>query len=118
MGECLAFYLVLTGLGMESGWHVLLTATFVLAVSTLAGGASMLPGGIGVADASVAGMLLLLVDDEAMSRTVAVAATLIIRFATLWFAVLIGMIAVVVLERRTIPRLNAVRSPSAEGLPK
>ncbi|MGH2562156.1 MAG: lysylphosphatidylglycerol synthase domain-containing protein, partial [Thermomicrobiales bacterium] len=109
---------VLIGLNLDRGWHVLLTATFVLAVSSLAGGASMLPGGIGVADASVAGMLLVLVEDEAMSRTVAVAATLMIRFATLWFAVLLGVLAVIALERRTIPRLNAVRSPSLEGLPQ
>ncbi|HET8521793.1 MAG TPA: lysylphosphatidylglycerol synthase transmembrane domain-containing protein [Thermomicrobiales bacterium] len=100
MGECVAFYFVLTGLGLTGSWHLLMVATFTLAVSSLAGGASLLPGGLGVADASVAGMLLLLVHDDEMNRTIAAAATLLIRFATLWFAVLLGVVAVALLERR------------------
>jgi len=58
-----------------------------------------LPGGLGVAEASIAGMLLLLVDDPAMTRGVAVAATLLIRFATLWFAVFLGVLALAMLHR-------------------
>jgi uncharacterized membrane protein YbhN (UPF0104 family) len=99
-GECFAFFLVLRGLGIGGGWHLLLTATFVLAVSSLAGGASMLPGGLGVADASMAGMLLILVESPEMTRATAAAATILIRFATLWFAVVLGAIAVAWLERR------------------
>jgi uncharacterized membrane protein YbhN (UPF0104 family) len=98
-GECVAFFLVLIGLGMNATWSLLLGATFILALSSLAGGASMLPGGLGVTDATVAGMLILLIDDPSMNRTVAAAATLIIRFATLWFAVIIGAIALALLER-------------------
>ena len=89
------------GLGINATWSLLLGATFILALSSLAGGASMLPGGLGVTDATVAGMLMLLIDDPSMNRTVAAAATLIIRFATLWFAVLIGAIALALLERFT-----------------
>lgn len=100
-GECLAFFLILVGLGLDASWHLLLVATFVLAVSTLVGAVSMLPGGLGVADASVAGMLLLLVPDDAMTRGTAVVATLLIRFATLWFAVILGAIAVAILQRGT-----------------
>jgi uncharacterized protein (TIRG00374 family) len=99
-GECIAFYFVLIGLGIDASWDLLLTATFILAVSSLAGGASMVPGGLGVTDASVAGMLMLLVDDPSMTRAVAAAATLIIRFATLWFAVLIGAVALPLVERQ------------------
>jgi uncharacterized membrane protein YbhN (UPF0104 family) len=98
-GECLAFFFVLIGLGMNATWSLLLGATFILALSSLAGGASMMPGGLGITDATVAGMLILLIDDPSMNRTVAAAATLIIRFATLWFAVLIGAIALALLER-------------------
>jgi uncharacterized protein (TIRG00374 family) len=98
-GECLAFFLVLVGLGLHASFELLLVATFILAVSSLAGGISMLPGGLGVADASAAGMLLLLVQDDAMNRSVAVAATLLIRFATLWFAVFIGAGSLLLLER-------------------
>lgn len=98
-GECLAFFLVLVGLGLPATWELLLLATFILAVSSLAGGVSMLPGGLGVADASAAGMLILLVHDDAMTKSVAIAATLIIRFATLWFAVFIGAGSLLLLER-------------------
>jgi uncharacterized protein (TIRG00374 family) len=104
-GECLAFFLVLNGLGMHASFELLLVATFILAVSSLAGGISLLPGGLGVADASVAGMLILLVDDDAMTKSVAVAATLLIRFATLWFAVLIGVVALFITERQHRERL-------------
>jgi uncharacterized protein (TIRG00374 family) len=98
-GECLAFFFVLNGLGMDATWTLFLSATFILAVSSLAGGVSLLPGGLGVTDATVAGMLVLLVDDPSMNRAVAAAATLIIRFATLWFAVLIGAIALAAVQR-------------------
>jgi uncharacterized protein (TIRG00374 family) len=100
-GECIAFFLVLSGLGIDDSWSLLLIATFVLGVSSLAGGISMLPGGLGVADASVAAMLLVLVDDPGMTDAVAVAATLLIRFATLWFAVLLGVAMLFVLRRRS-----------------
>jgi uncharacterized protein (TIRG00374 family) len=101
IGECVAFFLVLLGLGLNASWSLLMIAIFVLAVSSLAGGISMLPGGLGVADASVAGMLLVLVEDPEMTDALAISATLLIRFATLWFAVLIGAIMLLVLRRRT-----------------
>jgi len=99
-GECAAFYLVLTGLGVQGTLHLLLVATFVIAVSSLVGAVSMLPGGLGIADASVAGMLLILVTAPEMTRSVSVAATLLIRFSTLWFAVLLGLGALALLRRR------------------
>jgi uncharacterized protein (TIRG00374 family) len=91
-GECVAFFLVLTGLGIPATWELLLAATFVFAASTWIGGASMLPGGLGAADLSVAGLLLLTVDDPLMNSALAGTATLLIRFATLWFGVLLGII--------------------------
>jgi uncharacterized membrane protein YbhN (UPF0104 family) len=119
-GECVAFFLVLIGLGLEPSWELLLVATFVLAVSSIVGALSMLPGGLGVADASVAGMLLLLIPDDAMTRSVAVAATLLIRFATLWFGVIIGGIALVVLERGiatgTVPTSTVNRGTAVSEL--
>jgi uncharacterized protein (TIRG00374 family) len=111
MGECLAFFLVLIGLGVDGSFELLLIAAFIIGVSSLAGGISMLPGGLGVADASVAGMLILLVHDDAMSRSLAVAATLLIRFATLWFGVLIGAVALATMERRGASSGVALREP-------
>ena len=98
-GECVAFFLVLVGLGLDPSWHLLLVATFVLAVSSVIGGISMLPGGLGVSDASIAAMLVVLLP-VSIDRGTAVAATLLIRFATLWFSVLIGVGASAILQRR------------------
>ena len=97
--ECLALYLVLIGLGQSASWHLLLVATFVLSVSSVFGALSFLPGGLGIAEASITAMLILLITDPAFSRGDAAAATILIRFATLWFSVLLGIGAVVALQR-------------------
>ncbi len=97
--ECLALYLVLVGLGQQASWHLLLVATFVLSVSSVFGALSFLPGGLGIAEASITAMLILLITDPAFSRGDAAAATILIRFATLWFSVLLGIGAVVALQR-------------------
>lgn len=88
LGEGIGMYLVLLGLGVAPGWGTLSIAIFVLAFSTVIGAISALPGGLGATEASIAGMLTLLLN---LSRDSSAAATLIIRFATLWFAVLIGL---------------------------
>ncbi len=98
-GECLAFALILTGLGLPFSWSLLATATFILATATIAGTISMLPGGLGAAEASIAGLLLLLVGDPRMTPELAAAATLLVRFATLWFGVLLGMGGLFTVER-------------------
>lgn len=90
LGECAALFLILIGLGVPASAELFLVATFVLAVSSLAGALSMLPGGLGVTEASVAAMLLVLVPDAYLDPSQALVATLLIRFATLWFAVLLG----------------------------
>lgn len=102
-GECVALYLILTGLGLDPSWNLLLVSTFVLSVSSILGALSMLPGGLGVAEASVAGLLILLIDDPGFTRADAAAATLLIRFGTLWFGVLLGVISLLVLQRRGRP---------------
>ncbi len=88
LGEGVGMYLVLLGLGIAPGWTTLSVAVFVLAFSTVIGAVSTLPGGLGAAEASIAGMLTLLL---ALNRDTAAAATLLIRFATLWFAVFLGL---------------------------
>ncbi len=88
LGEGVGMYLVLVGLGVAPGWDTLSIAVFVLAFSTVIGAVSALPGGLGVAEASIAGMLTLLLG---LNLDTAAAATLLIRFATLWFAVGIGL---------------------------
>ncbi len=95
--ECVAFYYVMTGLGVEGTWLLLLQATFIFAASTLFGLVSFLPGGLGTSEASSAGLLVLLVG---VSSSVATAATIVIRFCTLWFGVTLGVVALVWFGRR------------------
>jgi uncharacterized protein (TIRG00374 family) len=88
--ECIAFYYVLTGLGVEGGVLLLQQATFIFAASTLFGLVSFLPGGLGTSEVTSAGLLIALVG---VSGSVAAAATIIIRFCTLWFGVGLGVVA-------------------------
>jgi glycosyltransferase 2 family protein len=89
LGEGLGFYLILLGLGMQPSLELAATAVFVLAFSTVVGAASALPGGLGAAEASIAGMLLFILQ---LNPAVATSATLLIRLATLWFGVVLGLV--------------------------
>jgi uncharacterized protein (TIRG00374 family) len=84
--EAFAFYLVLHWMGqtVSLSW-----AVFIYAAAMLAGALSFLPGGLGGAEAVMAGMLIL----SGMPGAEAVAATVVTRAATLWFAVAIGAVA-------------------------
>lgn len=88
LAEGIALYVVLLGLGVPPDRDTLALAVFVLAFSTVIGAMSALPGGLLATDASIAGMLVLLLNLEAGT---AAAATLLIRLATLWFAVALGL---------------------------
>ncbi len=107
--ECVAFFLILVGLGLTPSPALVLQATFILAVANLVGAVSMLPGGLAAAEGSIAGLLVLLRVTE--SATIAAAATLLIRLATLWFGVAVGAIALVLVGRLT--RLSAL--PTGRG---
>ncbi len=96
-GECVAMYFVLRGLGVAPSGLLLLQSTFIFAASTLFGLVSFLPGGLGVSEASSAGLITALVG---LPIAAATAATFVIRFCTLWFGVLIGSIALGIFARR------------------
>jgi uncharacterized protein (TIRG00374 family) len=84
--ECLAVYLCAVGLGADMSF---LLVVFVFAVSSLVGVLSMLPGGIGAVEAGLTGQFVAV---AGLSTGVAVALTLVIRLATLWFATLVGIV--------------------------
>ncbi|MCJ7700088.1 MAG: flippase-like domain-containing protein [Anaerolineales bacterium] len=88
LGEGLGFFLILVGLGGPVTAERLSLAVFVLAFSTVVGAVTALPGGLGAAEASISGMLVLL---AGLTSGTAAAATLLIRFATLWFGVALGL---------------------------
>jgi uncharacterized protein (TIRG00374 family) len=91
--ECFGFYLVLGGF---PGSHApLLLAVFIYSATTL--GVVVSAGGLGVTEG---GMTALLSYTATFTTATAGAATLIIRLCTLWFAVLVGVIALLAFRRR------------------
>jgi uncharacterized protein (TIRG00374 family) len=102
--ECVALYLVLGGLG---SWTLTLyAATFVYALSTLAGALSLLPGGLGVTELGMTALLVLF----GVARETAVAAVLIVRLCTLWFAAGLGVIVYLV-HRHRVTRAGGSPGP-------
>lgn len=89
LGEGVGFYLILIGLGVPGGWETLGKAVFILSFATVVGALSTLPGGLGAAEGTIAGMLAIVLG---LPASTAAAATLLIRFATLWFGVAIGLL--------------------------
>jgi uncharacterized protein (TIRG00374 family) len=111
-GECLAFALVLTGLGVEPSGLLVVQSTFILAISSLAGGLLLTPGGLGVAEGGIAGLTRYLVGT---SPDVAAAATILIRACTLWFGVLLGALALAITSRQLTRRQPAAPTPRPDA---
>lgn len=98
LGEGIGFYFVLRGLGLPPSVQMLSVAVFVLAFSTIVGAVSSLPGGLGAAEVSIAGMLALTLGAP---QAITASATLLIRFFTLWFGIALGL-AVLLTSRRLL----------------
>jgi uncharacterized protein (TIRG00374 family) len=90
--EGMAFYYIMHVLGSDMS---LQTALFIYAFSMLVGAISFLPGGLGGTEATMIALLIL----NHIAQPQAVAATVLIRLATLWFAVALGVIAMSMPER-------------------
>jgi uncharacterized protein (TIRG00374 family) len=105
LGEGVGFYFILRGLGLEPGWNTLSQAVFILSFSTIIGAVSALPGGLGAAELTIAGMLAFLVGVEG---AVASSAAILIRLATLWFGVSLGLVL-----WSTSPQLFGIRRAHA-----
>lgn len=94
--ECVALWIVVRGLGANASMAV---SFFTYAVATIAGAVMMLPGGVGGTEATMEALLLQLTNPR-MAQEAAAGATLLVRFATLWFAVLVGALALAVFRRK------------------
>ena len=84
--ECLGLFLTIK-LFKQS--LPLIHAIFVYSFSSIAGAVLMLPGGLGITEASLAGLLSYL----GIEKSLSIGISLVIRLCTLWFAVFIGIIA-------------------------
>ena len=91
--EAVGFYIIMQQLGQQIS---VLEATGVYALGMLAGALSFIPGGLGSTEA----VMILLLSALGVPPPQAIAGTLICRIATLWFSVLLGFIATVIITLR------------------
>lgn len=91
--ECLAAYVCVRGLRLDLSFP---DTIVVFTLGSLAGALSFLPGGLGVAETSMTGLIRALGD---VSKASAAAATVLIRLATLWFAVALGLVGLAIEQR-------------------
>ncbi len=92
LSEGVALWLILRGLGAEIS---LVQALPIYAAATLVGAITTLPGGL----IGTEGTMVALLQQAGFTRGVASAGTLLVRLVTLWFAVLVGLIALVCLNK-------------------
>ncbi len=118
--EVLAFYVVLLGVGVHGGGDTLLRASFIMPAATLASALLLTPGGLGVAEGGITGLSQVLLD---LPKSEAAVATLVIRFGTLWFGVIVGLVALAIVSRHLSRRQlehatgDALVAASGEGAP-
>jgi uncharacterized protein (TIRG00374 family) len=117
--EVLGFYFTLVGLGVGHSGDLLLHAAFILPIATLASALLLTPGGLGVAEGGITGLSKALLH---VSTSQAAVGTLIIRFATLWFGVIVGLVCFGILNRRLAEQTEAqaetpIVSPVLEAPP-
>jgi uncharacterized protein (TIRG00374 family) len=92
--ECMGLYYVIVGFGQSLDIPL---STFIFSFSSLVGGISMIPGGIGVAEASISGLLML----NNISPEMAIGIALILRLGSFWYGALLGF-AVYMLFRKKV----------------
>ena len=90
--EGLIVYLALQGFGAKVPP---LASLFVVSFSTVSAGVSLLPGGIGVAEASIATLLA----RQGIDPTVGALVTIITRISTVWLGAVIGAVALYIVAR-------------------
>lgn len=91
--ECFGYYLILNSFNIDIS---LAWAFFAYAFATIVGAISMLPGGLGVTE----GSLSYLVMAQGYPKDISFTTTFIVRVVTLWFAVLIGVISVLIYQKK------------------
>jgi uncharacterized protein (TIRG00374 family) len=107
--ECAAFYVVIAG--FPGALLPLHDATFIYAAMTIAGALSFLPGGLLVTETGMTALLVKL--GQGIAEAAAVGATFVTRVCTLWFAVAVGFVALLLLRSRGQDDLLATAAAAA-----
>ena len=111
LAECVGFALIISafpGTDVPVG-----LATLIYAATTVAGALSFLPGGLLVTEATMT--LLLVQSSRGVDQPTAVGATILTRLATLWLAVLLGLLALAVLRRVAPAAIRAFEASNLEA---
>lgn len=91
--ECIGMYLVILGF---KEYISITKATFIFSFASLAGAVSMIPGGLGVAEVTMSGLLQFF----GLAPTTSVGVALIVRFGTLWYGAIMGMSIYLLFKKR------------------
>lgn len=111
--ECVGYWLILHGFaGVDAS---LLLCTFLWSATTLIGALSFLPGGLGATEGSLGVLVARLA--SGVTQPLAVASTLLIRAATLWYGELVGAVALGLFMRDPRLRAAARAEPSSPSHP-
>ena len=103
--EGLSLWVILKGIGSEID---LVRALSIYAAATLVGAVTALPGGL----VGTEGSMLALLQQSGVTRVGASAGTVLVRLVTLWFAVAVGLAALLALRR--VPKVESELSPVPE----
>jgi glycosyltransferase 2 family protein len=93
--ECIAIFLVIYGFGESIS---IILSTFIFSFASLAGALSLIPGGLGIAEATLSGLLVLF----GLSSTIAVGTALIMRLVTLWYGAILGFLVYILFRKRIL----------------
>ncbi|WP_229836542.1 lysylphosphatidylglycerol synthase transmembrane domain-containing protein [Aliiroseovarius zhejiangensis] len=103
IAEGYAFHLLLMWMGADIGFA---KAVAIFVFSTLAGGLTGAPGGVGGAEAAMVALLAM----EGVPLEVSIPATAIIRVTTLWFAIGIGLLVFPLAERISLRHTHGLEN--------
>jgi len=81
--ECIGMYFVVRGFGESIS---ITLAAFIFSFASLAGAVSMIPGGIGVAEATISGLGQVF----GMTATISIGVAIVVRLGTLWYGAIMG----------------------------
>jgi uncharacterized protein (TIRG00374 family) len=98
--DCIGFFLLLRGLGIDGGWTLFGEAAFILGFSVIVASISTLPGGAGGRELTIGPMLTGIVG---LSKGDAGTATFLIALFQLWVGVLLGLIMIAVFRNTLFP---------------
>lgn len=98
--EGIGLYIVVN-LGFGDNFISATESMFIYSFSTIAGAVAFLPAGLGVTEGSLTALIIKFSHVE-ITRTIASMSTIVFRFATLWFSVILSFIAYFIYKKNKV----------------